>query len=548
MKFFLLAMLTAMASVCFCATPAPAEAPRIVNFINFVRAVEPRSEQITREVLRQTVEQQIEQLAAHNLPGTFLLQYDALIDPAYQQLFREKLGATSEVGGWWEITQPHVEAAGIAWRGRYPWDWHADVGFATGYTPQERERLTDVYMAKFKEVFGRYPASVGSWFIDAHTLAYMHDKYGITASCNCKDQYGTDGYTLWGGYWNQAYYPSRSNGYMPAQRRENQIDVPVFRMLGSDPLYQYDMGLGTVVQGVATLEPVYPDAGGSRQWTEWFFEQMFDQPCLAFNYVQAGQENSFTWDAMKQGLAFQVPMLDSLQQAGKIRIETLGQSGAWFRETYPLTPATAVTALSDFRGSRKTVWYNSRFYRANLLWESGRFRFRDIHFFNERIESDYLRTAGTSNQCVYTTLPLVDGFLWSTPDVIAGLRVMVRDSGGKFTELSLGSPTVEELDASTLRVGTSGGGLHFLIAFGEKGFTMTCIDKRVHWLLELQTAPGKELPFKEIEPKELKAEERGFKYTVRCVQGSFSKTGLAERPLQIIPMKGRITLSCNTTR
>ena len=28
---------------------------------------------------------------------------------------------------------------------------------------------------------------------------------------------GTDGYTLWGGYWNQAYYPSRLNSYMPAQ-------------------------------------------------------------------------------------------------------------------------------------------------------------------------------------------------------------------------------------------------------------------------------------------------------------------------------------------
>lgn len=84
------------------------------------------------------------------------------------------------------------------------------------------------------------------------------------ASCNCKDQYGTDGYTLWGGYWNQAYYPSRLNGYMPAQTQEGQIPVPVFRMLGSDPIYQYDTGLGHSIQGVITLEPVYGDAGGSE--------------------------------------------------------------------------------------------------------------------------------------------------------------------------------------------------------------------------------------------------------------------------------------------
>ena len=99
------------------------------------------------------------------------------------------------MGGWWEITQPHVEAAGLKWRGRYPWDWHADVGFATGYTPEERRKLVDVYMEKFKEIFGKYPTAIGSWFIDAYTLGYMYDKYGIVASCNCKDQIGTDGYT-----------------------------------------------------------------------------------------------------------------------------------------------------------------------------------------------------------------------------------------------------------------------------------------------------------------------------------------------------------------
>ncbi len=238
--------------------------PRIVNIINFIRQLEPRDSKISEEVLYETVHKQVELLKKYNMRGTFLLQYDALISPRYQSLLKEEMRRGTEVGGWWEITQPHVEAAGLEWRGRYPWDWHADVGFATGYMPKEREKLVDVYMEKFKEIFGKYPASIGSWFIDAHTLEYMHEKYGIVASCNCKDQYGTDGYTLWGGYWNQAYYPSRLNGYMPAQTQEGQIPVPVFRMLGSDPIYQYDTGLGHSIQGVITLEPVYGDAGGSE--------------------------------------------------------------------------------------------------------------------------------------------------------------------------------------------------------------------------------------------------------------------------------------------
>ena len=394
---------------------AGSEAPRIVNIVNFIRNIEPRSEEITETVLYETVARQAAQLAEYGLPATFLLQYDALINPRYRQLLTQDVYPGTEVGGWWEITQPHVEAAGLKWRGRYPWDWHADVGFATGYTPEERRKLVDVYMEKFKEVFGKYPTAIGSWFIDAYTLGYMYDKYGIVASCNCKDQIGTDGYTLWGGYWNQAYYPSRVNAYMPAQTREGQIPVPVFRMLGSDPIYQYDNCVGGALQGVISLEPVYGDSGGSRQWVEWFFRSMFEEPCLAFAYTQAGQENSFTWGSMEKGLNIQIPLLANRFRKGEIRVETLTRSGEWFRKNFPVTPPTAVTALTDYREKdRKTVWYNSRYYRTNLLWEGGALCIRDIHMFDQRMESDYYRKAGTTNQCVYTTLPVVDGCMWST--------------------------------------------------------------------------------------------------------------------------------------
>jgi len=236
--------------------------PRIVNIINFIRQCEPRIDWITEDVLYETVVAQIDILKKHQLKGTFLLQYDALIDVRYQKLLKNLPADMFEIGAWWEIPQPLVENSGYTWRGRYPWDWHADVGFATGYSPDERVKLVDTYMTDFKKVFGSYPKSVGSWFIDAHTLQYMHERYGIVASCNCKDQIGTDGYTLWGGYWNQGYYPSRKNAYMPAQNSENQIPVPIFRMLGSDPIHQYDNGLGTGWQRVVSLEPVYERGGG----------------------------------------------------------------------------------------------------------------------------------------------------------------------------------------------------------------------------------------------------------------------------------------------
>lgn len=247
------------------------EPPKIVNIVNFIRLLEPRDPAITEEVLYQTVIKQMAIMKKYKLGGTFLLQYDALLDPRYQQLLKSLPKESFEIGAWWEIPQPLVEKAGLKWRGRYPWDWRANIGFSTGYTPKEREKLIDVYMGDFKKIFGYYPKSVSSWFIDAYSLNYMYEKYNIVASGNCKDQYGTDGYTLWGGYWNQAYYPSKINSYMPAQHAENQIPVPIFRMLGSDPVRQYDNGLGTTRQGVVTLEPVYKFGGGDSTWVNWFF-------------------------------------------------------------------------------------------------------------------------------------------------------------------------------------------------------------------------------------------------------------------------------------
>ncbi|MFT3949001.1 MAG: hypothetical protein QM763_18700 [Agriterribacter sp.] len=343
----------------FCCLPISAQStnnttPKIVNIINFIRLLEPRDAAITEDILFQTVVKQVEIMRKYKLPGTFLLQYDALMDVRYQQLLKNLPADSFEIGGWWEIPQPLVEKAGYKWRGRYPWDWHANVGFSTGYIPSEREKLVDVYMEDFKKIFGYYPKSFASWFIDAHTLNYMYEKYKIVASANCKDQVGTDGYTLWGGYWNLAYYPSKVNSYMPAQTETNQTPVPVFRMLGSDPVRQYDdKGSGSNGQGVVTLEPVYLFGGGDSAWVHWYFKTFTEGPCMAYNYVQAGQENYFTWDAMKKGFEIQMPLIAQLRNEKKLKVETLAASGEWFKKQYKLTPPTSVTVNDDLGDSNK---------------------------------------------------------------------------------------------------------------------------------------------------------------------------------------------------
>lgn len=524
------------------------QAPRIINIINFIRQTDYRIEN-SDSLLYQTVEEQLKLINRYNLPATFLLQYDALIKPEYQQLLKSQLNQLSEIGGWFEITQPQVEDAGLEWRGEHSWVSHANIAFSTGYTKDEREKLVDVYMEKFKEIFGEYPKSMGSWYIDAHTLNYMYEKYGIIASCNCKDQIGTDGYTLWGGYWNQAYYPSKLNGYMPAQSQEQQIPVPVFRMLGSDPIYQYDDGLGNDRQGVISLEPVYTQAGKNRAWVHYFFNAIVDQPCLAFNYAQAGQENSFTWDAMKDGLEMQIPTIDSLQRAQKIQVLTLAETGKWFKEKFSTTPATAVTVLNDIRNeNNKTVWFNSRYYRANLLWKNQDFSFRDIHLFDERFKSQYVDKPGESSQFFFYTLPMVDGYMWSTPEDRAGMQIVQHSASGEKKIVRLNPPTITEPDIKTLVVTCTDVENHsFKMTFTESDFEITCDtnDKDFRWSLDLHTASS-ELPFKEIEGQNIMAEFQGFKYVIRCLDGKPEISG--DCALRISPVQNRIKIDCTNNR
>ncbi len=383
----------------------------VINIVNFIRACEPRLPMD----LFQPVKDEMEMAKEWNLPVTWLIQYDALVEGPFVEYLKQEMPANHEIGIWFEVVQANAEAVGVKWCGRYPWDWHVHCGFSVGYTPEQRERIADVFLEKFKSVFGFYPASMGSWFFDARLLAYLHKKYGIRAACNCKDQYGTDGYTLWGGYWANAYYPSIVNAYMPAQSQEMQIDVPVFRMLGSDPLDQYDDNAGTgKTQSVCTLEPVYEPAGGNPAWVDWFFGETFRDPHFALAYAQAGQENSFGSKRITAPLRMQCAKIAALRETGKVRVETLCETADRFREEHKTTPVTACITLQDFKGrNRSGIWYLSKYQRMNFFVDAeGHLRIRDWHVFDEKAEETFLNDVCRSECCYYFTPAIVDGFLW----------------------------------------------------------------------------------------------------------------------------------------
>jgi hypothetical protein len=525
--------------------PASASEPRIVNIYNFARNSDYRLAN-SEDVLYEATRQEIQLLKQARLPATWALQYDALINPRYQKLFKEQLGSKDEIAAWWEIPRPLAEKAGLKWRGEHEWDSTANVGFSPGYTPEERCRLVDVYMADFKAIFGRYPRTVGSWYIDEVTLAYLVKHYGIIASCNCKDQVGTDGYTLWGGYWNQAYYPSRLNAYMPAQTRAGQIDVPIFRMLGSDPIYQHGNS-----PGMFTLEPVYPEAGGSPDWVAWFMNNLIHQPSLAFGYAQVGQENSFGWEAMRAGLTLQVALLARQAKAGEIKVETLAQSGEWFRRHHSLTPPTSVVYLDDWKHqNRRTVWYDSRFYRLNVLWENGTFYIRDLHLFDENVVSITHDTVLATKSLAYETLPVMDTALWSGTER-AGMRPVLLSDHNEISPLaSDGEPVVSELDSTRLGIKQplrNGG--NFTIVCGETSVDFTGLDgqgKALRWALDLVGGAKQREIIQKIASNSILYHYNATNYTLGLAPGAGSCEQLGDGVVRLSPNgSGKLGLILN---
>ena len=512
-----------------------ASQPRIVDIYCFCRDQDSRVAN-SQQVLFNATTQEVQLVKQANLPATFALQYDALMDTNYQNFFKN-VGTNIEIGAWYEIPQELVQAAGLTWNGSSEWDSNPQVDFSCGYTPSQRTNLVDAYMAGFKSVFGYYPKTVGAWYIDEISLSYMASKYGVVASCNCKDQYGTDTYTLWGGYWNQAYYPSSINAYMPAQTPAGQINMPIFRMLGSDPIYQYG---GNVI----TLEPVYSPGGGSEDWVAWFMNNLINEPSLAFAWVQAGQENDIgsSWTSIGPGLSRQVSLFAAEQQAGEIQLQKFSQTGQWFSSNYAVTPPTAVVALDDWQNEgRKSVWYDSRFYRLNLLWDVGTLYIRDLHCFDQKVASPTYTNVLTTTYCDYQTLPVMDSEQWSGSGTNSiGMWPVLLLSGGNVAPLTpTGQPVVKEIDPKDLSIQQSlTGGGSFTMVCSETTMTCTVVNAQgqpLSWAWDLIGGTQQSAAVQSISTNAISYLYNGASYQLRIVPGAGTCQQLSNGILQLLP-------------
>ena len=412
---------------------------RIMNLVNFVRGCEPRQ---PWQDLYTPIKEEIAINKSYGFDHTVLLQYDALIRPDMAELMKTELDEHMELGLWFEMGRPLTEAVGIEWRGRpgYDWDWFVNPGFLPAYTPQQREALIDEAFRLFKETFGFYPKVAGSWLLDTHSVNYMSDKYNLSAICICREQWGVDAYTLWGGYYSGGYYPSRNNMLCPAGTPEAGCKTPIFRMLGIDPIYGFDESkYADRLSGCPTMEPVW-GPGADPNVVDWYLETYYKNPCLTFSQMTTGQENSFGWDWIRNGYRMQAEKIAAYRDKGLLTVQKLGDTGADMRASMTVTPATALTAYGDWAhdGSDpakvcRSVWYSCANYRVNIFQQGNKLFIRDLNKFDDRYTERFTKRPCEAWDAVYDNLPMVDGRIWSKEGKDCALSVEFTARPNGFT-------------------------------------------------------------------------------------------------------------------
>lgn len=322
-----------------------------------------------------SVQRQIDLITGYNLPSTWLLQYDVLNDDVALNLFK-KLPVNQELGIFLEVDEKLATDSLVAYVfGEGSWS-RADKVLLSGYEPDERKRMIDRDFEAYKKVFGVYPASVGAWYIDTVSLDYLVEKYKVKAVLDVADQYDTDSYGLWGKPWGTAYYPSKLNSLMPAQKIADKLDIVKIQWAQRDPYRGY---------GRTPLDSTFSvqanDYLGHKLGIDYF--QKLSQTYLAGENninqltigLEAGQEGAvFLTEFEKQ--------LKTLMEIGKrtaFKFVTMTGFYSEFKKEYPKVYPSFFIKSNDYMDKTiETFWYSSANYRIGLLKKEDNLVIRDL--------------------------------------------------------------------------------------------------------------------------------------------------------------------------
>lgn len=377
----------------FLVFPNNIEAKTPDQFITIVNPIRVSSYTANPE---RSVEAEYQVVKNYNLPATWLLSYDTLTNDKIIEIVK-KMDARQELGILLEVSPTFAETAEVVYHNTGFWH-HANALFLSGYTQAERLKLIDTVFAKFKTVFGYYPKSVGSWWTDSYSLAYLQNKYGVTANLGCSDQYGTDGYFLWGQPWMQPFYPSINHSGIPAVDSFVKLNIVNLQWAARDPLRGYQNSLYST-QDYSQLGNLY-DIN--------YFEKLLDIYGLknlnSFGQITVGLEADLGPETYDNEYTKQLSLIANKIQEGTFQAVTMKQFSNWYNNKFPdLSPSGAIV-------TPEAIWYQSPKYRIGLTFDKalGKLTVRDLRTYSANFQEPYYLTPNNEFNLTINNPSIID--------------------------------------------------------------------------------------------------------------------------------------------
>jgi hypothetical protein len=260
------------------------------------------------------------------------------------------------------------------------------------FSMEDKKRIVDEVMGRFYEVFGFYPTSTGSYYMDAELVNYIKAKYPMikVAVATCweegpKAYWNTNNswYTfLDGGPWNP-WIPSKRNIHCPASDEADDIGIVAIPHLSRDLMAVFDgpgSYYGTHPQNILR-GMVYED----REIP--YFRNIVDQyramakynRGYAYNMMFVGpgwMSKSGRWEAdydfllksYKDGMAY----YGQLKKEGKAKDLTMSEFADIYRQDRPYSRPECTLWKDILYGSkRQQFWYADPWMRLCLDMNQG---------------------------------------------------------------------------------------------------------------------------------------------------------------------------------
>lgn len=395
----------------------------IFLFVKNVEAVSPKNVMIVNPIrgqdfwehkfgLLDTPKKQYEIISTNNLKATWLVRYDGLKNTEIIN-FLKSLNNRQEIGLFLEVTPSLTSDSSVNYNQSPSWHYSKSV-LLIGYSPEDRKKIIDSAFEKYKEIFNKYPTSVGAWWIDAGSLDYMRQKYQINANLDVSDQFSTDGYQVWGQYWSSPFYPSKVNALMPAQSEEQKIGVVTLQWAPRDPFNGYGSGAFESTYSVQSNDYMLHDLGIS------YFEKLLN----IYSELVVGLENDF--DFSKFGVEYknQIDLIIKKQREGKLTVRTMDEFARYYASLNPvISPSVLIFADDPLGSGGKVVWFNTLKYRVGWFYGSSGSVIRDLRELNDSVPEQCLKLACDSLNLGFSANQAIDEINYGTKWVLDEGRI-----------------------------------------------------------------------------------------------------------------------------